>query len=157
MDILSSERAAIWNTWVVFQETFRWIRFQLSNVRSPQLGHLGPVPHHGLNMTPAYQMHKIKGAWGQCWSLGSRSSYGSTNEVSSHSCKCWKSLQEGPHQTVRFPPTGLLDVFPACEDQCLSFLDSASLGWPLFRMLTAVKCFVTVSTSEVRVWETHRR
>ena len=27
------------------QGTFKWIRFQLSNVRSQRFGQLGPVPH----------------------------------------------------------------------------------------------------------------
>lgn len=43
MDLFGNKTAVVWNTWVVSQSVFQWLRFQLSNVSSQSLGQLGQL------------------------------------------------------------------------------------------------------------------
>lgn len=63
IDLFSSKTAAVWNIWVVLQNSLKWIRFHLSKMRSPRLGQLDHFDIMDRTWPlPTCQMYSGKGA-----------------------------------------------------------------------------------------------
>ena len=130
MDLFSSKTAAIWNTWVVFRVLSSGLDFSYLMWSHKGLDSWGQFHIMSRIWPLAYWMHKVKGTWGHCWALGSRSGCVSAREISHHSHKCWKSLHaRQDRRKSDFPLALLLDMFPVRGAQFLCFLDWASVDW----------------------------